>query len=309
MNHVLSARQFCPEQLGELFQSATEMRELVQDREGRRELVGRHIGRMMAPLFYEPSTRTRLSFESAAQRMGMGLLSTENAGEFSSAIKGETVEDSIRVVSGYADVVVLRHTEKGAADRAAAVSESPIINAGDGAGEHPTQALLDLFTIQDEKGRLANLNVVIGGDLAGGRTARSLAQMLSNYEGNRISFVSVPELQIGEDIKLHLTEQGVDFQETDDMYDALHGADVVYWTRLQKERLAKLGVDPSIESSFAIDVAALQAMPEDAIIMHPLPRVDEIHTTVDGDPRAAYFRQAKNGLFVRMALIDKLLED
>ncbi len=307
MKHVLAARQFSPEALGEIFDDADQMNELVHNSDNRRELAGRYLGSMMATLFYEPSTRTRLSFESAAQRMGMGLLSTENAGEFSSAIKGETIEDTIQVLDGYADMIVLRHKEQGAADRAAEVSAVPIINAGDGAGEHPTQALLDLYTIQKEKGRLDNLTVVVGGDLLGGRTARSLVQVLANYPGNTIRFVSVPELQIGDDIKLHLSEQGTNFEETEDMYQALQGADVVYWTRIQKERLRQFGVNPELESQFVIDQAALQAMPEDAIIMHPLPRVDEIHTTVDRDHRAKYFNQAENGLYVRMALIDQLM--
>jgi aspartate carbamoyltransferase catalytic subunit len=304
MRHVLSAQQFDASELGSIFDQADSMRDAMRDREGKRELATTHLGTVAATLFYEPSTRTRLSFESAAQRLGMGLVSTENAGEFSSAIKGETIEDTIRVVDDYADVIVLRHKDAGAVDKAAAVSTVPVINAGDGKGEHPTQALLDTYTIHHAKGTLENLTVVIGGDLAHGRTVRSLAQMLSHYTGNEIRFVSVPELQIGDDIKAHLREKGVRFSETDDMHEALHGADVVYWTRLQKERLE----DPSLESAFVIDQLALQAMPDTAIIMHPLPRVDEIHTNVDHDPRAKYFEQAENGLYIRMALIDRLLQ-
>lgn len=277
----------------------------MEDGRARRELAQRHLGYVAATLFYEPSTRTRLSFESASQRLGMNIISTENAKEFSSAIKGESIEDSTKVLGGYADIIIMRHHETGAADRAAAVSTVPIINAGDGKGEHPTQALLDLYTIKNEKGRLNDLHVVIGGDLAHGRTARSLAQMLSIYDGNRVSFVSTPELRVGDDIKEHLRQKGMEFTETDDMFAPLHDADVVYWTRLQKERLA----DQNIESSFQINQAALQVMPPDAIIMHPLPRVDEIEVSVDADRRAAYFRQAENGLFVRMALIDELLAD
>lgn len=305
MQHVLSAQQFTPRQLGQIFERADEFRKKLSTQKGKRELQNLHCGNVLATLFYEPSTRTRLSFESAAQRLGMGLISTENAGEFSSAIKGETIEDTIRVVDAYADVIVIRHKETGAVDKAAAVSGVPVINAGDGKGEHPTQALLDAYTIHREKGTLENLKVVLGGDLAHGRTVRSLAQMLSHYKGNELRFVSTPELQIGEDIKSHLKEKGVKFIETDDMNAALHGADVVYWTRLQKERLK----DPGQESGFVIDQAAMQAMPDNAIIMHPLPRVDEIHTTVDNDPRAKYFAQAENGLYIRMALIDQLLQN
>jgi aspartate carbamoyltransferase catalytic subunit len=303
MRHILSARQFEQGELACIFDKADDMRQRMSDMQARRELAQRHVGAIAATLFYEPSTRTRLSFESATQRLGVGIISTENAKEFSSAIKGESIEDSTKVLGGYADLIIMRHHETGAADRAAAVSTVPIINAGDGKGEHPTQALLDLYTIKNEKDRLNDLHVVIGGDLAHGRTARSLAQMLSIYDGNRISFVSTPELQIGDDIKEHLHQQGVEFNETDDMFAAMHDADVVYWTRLQKERLA----DRNVESSFQINQAALQTMPENAIILHPLPRVDEIETSVDADPRAAYFRQAHNGLFVRMALIDELL--
>jgi len=303
MRHILSAQQFTQDELAELFEHANNLRKTLANSTARAKLAQRHNGRVVATLFYEPSTRTRLSFESAAQRLGASIISTENAKEFSSAIKGESIEDSTKVLGGYADIIVMRHHETGAADRAAAVSTVPVINAGDGKGEHPTQALLDLYTIKNEKGRLNDLHVVIGGDLAHGRTARSLAQMLSIYEGNRISFVSTPELRIGDDIKEHLRQKDVAFTETDDMFAPLHDADVVYWTRLQKERLA----DPSVESSFQINQAALQVMPPDAVIMHPLPRVDEIEASVDADSRAAYFRQAQNGLFVRMALIDELL--
>ncbi len=302
VQHVLSARQFNPEELHELFLRTDYMWER-QAVETRSELIGHYAGRLLAPLFYEPSTRTRLSFESAGLRLGMGILGTENAREFSSAIKGETIEDTIRVVDGYADMIILRHHETGSADRAAAVSRVPIINAGDGKGEHPTQALLDLYTIQKEKGRLDDLVVVIGGDLKHGRTARSLAQMLSLYPSNQIRFVSTPDLQIGQDIKESLKNNGVIFEETEDMYAALDGADVIYWTRLQKERIE----GNTLQAGFTLGEAALSAIKEDAVIMHPLPRVDEIAPEVDADPRAAYFRQAENGLYVRMALIDSLL--
>lgn len=301
MQHVLSARQFEEEQLAEIFARTDEMQWQLVDH--RQELAQRHAGRVVAALFYEPSTRTRISHEAAALRLGAGVVGTENANEFSSAIKGETLEDTIQTIGTYADLIVLRHKDIGSADRAAEVSEKPIINAGDGSGEHPTQALLDVYTILKEKKRLDNLHVVIGGDLKRGRTARSLALLLSLYPDNKISFVSTPDLQIGEDIKSHLTQEGVEHEEVDDVYKAVHGADVVYWTRLQKERPGS-----AINTSFTIDQSVLQAMPADAIIMHPLPRVDEITTSVDTDPRAVYLpQQVKNGMFVRMALIDQLL--
>jgi len=303
MQHILSAGQFTTKQIEVIFKRADEMKDAFHN--DRAKLAETHRGRLVATLFYEPSTRTRLSFEAAAQCQGMGVLSTENAGEFSSAVKGETIEDTIKVVSRYADIVVIRHKENGTAERAAAVSKVPIMNAGDGTGEHPTQSLLDLYTIFEAKGRLDNLHVVIGGDLKHGRTVRSLARMLSLYPGNSITFVSTPELQADEALQTELTKAGVAFTMTDDMLGAVSTADVVYWTRLQKERLT----DPSLESSYVIDEDALNAMPKDAIIMHPLPRVGEIAESVDADPRARYFEQAGNGLYVRAALLDLALQD
>lgn len=304
--HILSAQQFDTEQLDEIFRSADHFREAVSHDHGRRQLIARYTGEQLLNLFYEPSTRTRVSFGLAARRLGMGVEGTENAREFSSTAKGETLEDTIRVMDEYQpSIVVLRHHETGAADRAAAVSRVPIINAGDGKGEHPTQAVLDLYTVQEQKGRLNDLTVVIGGDLAHGRTARSLAKLLALYSNNNIRFVSTPDLQIGEDIKTYLEDHGVDHEETSDMYSALRGADVVYWTRLQKERLD----DDSVGNNFVIDSTALEVLPDDAIIMHPLPRIDEIHQTVDHDPRAVYFRQAGNGMYIRMALIDRVIQE
>lgn len=303
MNHILSAEQFTSEQLSELFELADELRGLIDT--DRRTLSERHKGTVAATLFYEPSTRTRLSFESAAARMGMGIISTENAKEFSSNIKGETLEDSIMTVSKYADVIVLRHSDDDSAVRAAKISGVPIVNAGAGKGEHPTQALLDLYTIKHAKGRTDNLHIVIGGDLKHGRTARSLARLIALYPNNRITFVSTPELQIGGDIKDYLNSQGISHAETDALSPALRTADVVYWTRLQKERLA----DPGTVSNFSIGQAELDVMPKDAIILHPLPRNDEIQTIVDSDPRAKYFDQVQNGLYIRMALFDMLMND
>lgn len=306
MNHVLSVEQFNDVQLQALFTQADEFREQVADPQQRRELAGLYAGHQLCSLFYEPSTRTRLSFEKAGANFGMIPISTENAREFSSAAKGETIEDTIKVLNQYGfDIIVLRHHETGAAGQAASVSETPIINAGDGKGEHPTQALLDAYTIFRKFERLDNLRVTIGGDLANGRTARSLAQLLSHYDGNHLSFVSVPELQIGEDIKVKLRESGTTFEETADMYDALRESDVVYWTRLQKERLANPDAIP--KGGFTIDALALEVLPKDAMILHPLPRVDEIDTQVDADPRAQYFVQAGNGLYVRMGLINQIL--
>ncbi|MGF7229579.1 MAG: aspartate carbamoyltransferase [Candidatus Saccharibacteria bacterium] len=301
--HILSAKQYDPDQLDRIFRRTDHMARSLENRGARYKLASRHAGQIVATLFYEPSTRTRLSFESAAQRVGAGVISTENAREFSSATKGETLQDTIRTVDKYADLIVLRHHETGAAAEAAKVSRVPIINAGDGKGEHPTQALLDMRTIQTQKGRLEDLHVVIGGDLKHGRTARSLAQMLSMYPNNGITFVSTPELGMGRDIKDHLKSHGTTYDETDDLHQALKDADVVYWTRLQKERLT----DPALEAGFTIGQTALRCLPEDSIIMHPLPRVGEIEHEVDADPRAVYFDQVEYGLHVRMAVTDMLL--
>lgn len=304
--HVLNVDQFTPKSLVELFAHADELRELANDRKGRRELAERHKGQQLCSLFYEPSTRTRLSFETAALKLGMGVVSTENAREFSSAAKGETIEDTMNVLNQYGfAVIAMRHHETGAAVKAAAVSAIPILNAGDGRGEHPTQALLDAYTIYRKFGRLDNLKIVMGGDLANGRTVRSLSQLLAKFKNNQITYVSVPELQIGEDILEKLRKSDTKYSETNDMRDSFEGADVVYWTRLQKERLENPEAIP--KGGFIITGDSLKQLPKDAIIMHPLPRVDEIHPEVDADPRAYYFIQAGNGLYIRMALIDTIL--
>lgn len=304
--HVLSADQFERDTLGAIFKHAQDMSwELNPSNDHRRELAERHVGQQVCSLFYEPSTRTRISFESAAAKLGMGVISTENAELFSSAAKGETLEDTIRVLDGYGfSAIIMRHKETGAANRAAAVSKTPVINAGDGAGEHPTQSLLDVFTIYDSFKRVDDLNIVIGGDLKYGRTARSLAKILAKYDNNHITFISVPEFQIGDDIKTLLDESGTTYTETSDMHEPMHDADVVYWTRLQEERISEADDLPS--ESLTINAGTLEILPKDSIIMHPLPRVGEIDPAIDSDPRAQYFKQAENGLYVRMALLDAI---
>lgn len=270
LQHIISAEQFNPDDLAYLVSQADHLLRADQNPRLRRKNAGRHIGRRLISLFYQPSTRTRLSFETAAVAWGMGLVSTENAKEFSSAAKGETLEDTIRVLNQYRpDIIVLRHHETGAAARAAAVSEATIINAGDGKGEHPTQALLDAYTIFKELGRLSNLKVVMGGDLKYGRTVRSLAQILSLYPDNHIDFVSDGEFQASRDILDKLDIARVSYRQTDDMKAAFQGADAVYWTRLQKENLDDPGV--SLPTDFVIDSPALDLMEEHTIVMHPLP--------------------------------------
>jgi aspartate carbamoyltransferase catalytic subunit len=306
--HVVSISQFTPEQLSPLFERADRLRAICMDKNKRKILAEKHMEKQMCSLFYEPSTRTRLSFETAALKMGMGVVSTENARDFSSAAKGETIEDTMRVLNGYDfDVIVIRHHETGAVKVAAEYSKAPVINAGDGKGEHPTQSLLDAYTIHRKFGTLEGLNIVMGGDLANGRTVRSLAQLMSQFKGNNFTFVSIPELQMGEDIKKKIKKAGADFHETDDINTAVKDAHVVYWTRLQKERLTNPTYIP--KGGFVIDPDVMKKLYKDAIVMHPLPRVDEIHVDVDHDPRAHYFTQAGNGLYVRMALIDQILEE
>ena len=308
MQHILSAEQFEPALLATLFAEADIFRQTDLSIASRREVMNTHFGRIMLSMFYEPSTRTRFSFEIAASKLGIAVVGTENAAEFSSAAKGETIEDTVNVFNEYGvDAISMRTKEVGMAARAAAVSKIAILNGGDGVGEHPTQAVLDLYTIQEHFGQLGGLKVVMAGDLKHGRTVRSLARLLSLYPGNNISFLSTPELQIGDDIKRQLTERGTVYDETSQTYDALREADVVYWTRLQLERQAR-GSDISIgQDHFVLDAKALEVIPKAAIIMHPLPRNKEIDTTVDADPRAKYFRQAGNGLYVRMAMLDAIM--
>ena len=303
LHHVIEAQQFDLHTMNHLFETSRSMEQLVA-RGGTNEFSTQ----LMATLFYEPSTRTRFSFEAAMHRLGGQVISTENASEFSSVAKGETLEDTVRIMNGYADVIVLRHSEVGAAKRAAAVSRVPIINAGDGVGQHPTQALLDLFTIHKEIGAIDGLNIAMVGDLAQGRTVRSLAYLLSKFKDIKMYFVAPPQLKMKEDILMHLRERGIWFVEETALDQVLPKVEVVYQTRIQKERFGDRITDyESCLGIYVINQAALSLMKRDAIIMHPLPRLDEITMDVDQDPRAAYFRQAQNGLFVRMALLTMLL--
>ncbi len=264
-------------------------------------------GKVMATLFYEPSTRTRLSFESAMVRLGGSVIGTENAAEFSSASKGETLEDSIRVVGSYADVIVLRHPEAGSAARAAAASQIPVINAGDGPAQHPTQALLDLYTIYKETGSIDGKTVAFVGDLKHYRTARSLAYVLRLFKDIKMIFVSPEELRMGDDIKESLTKNGVTFTETTSLDEAVKEADVVYVGRIPKEYFESPEEYEKFKGRFTLTRALADTMKEKAIIMHPLPRVTEIPTETDASPHARYFEQAQYGVFVRMALLLKVL--
>jgi len=303
LHHVIRAQQFGRNVLAEIFETAGEMEQVV--REGGSELLAHKV---MATVFYEPSTRTRLSFESAMKRLGGDVIATENAREFSSAAKGETLEDTIRIIEGYADVIVLRHYESGAAERAASVTDVPIINAGDGPGQHPTQALLDMYTIQKEIGRLDGISIAMVGDLANGRTVRSLSYLLAKYEDVTLYFVAPEIVRMKDDIKEYLTKHHVAFVEETDLKAVASKVDVIYQTRIQKERFGDRIEDYEKASGvYIVDRHLLNVMKPNAIVMHPLPRVEEIKPEVDSDHRAAYFRQAQNGLYIRMALLKMLL--
>jgi len=298
MDHVIESQQFDRGILSKLFTLADAL-------ETKRDNCLN--GKVLASLFYEPSTRTRLSFESAMIRLGGQVIGTENAREFSSAIKGETLEDTVRIISRYADVLVLRHSEAGASERASKFSSVPIINAGDGAGQHPTQALLDLYTIYRERGKIDGLKIAMIGDLKNGRTVRSLSYMLGKYDDVSITHVSPSELAIGEDIKNYLTEHGVGYVETEDLESVLGEVDTLYQTRIQKERFSDIVEYERFKGCYKIDLETVGKTKDGTFIMHPLPRVDEILQEVDDSPKAVYFKQAYYGLLIRMALLKMLL--
>jgi aspartate carbamoyltransferase catalytic subunit len=301
MRHILSVDQFDRQFLLDLFEHANWLRQLPRSTQ-----KGRLPEKILATVFYEPSTRTRLSFESAMARLGGSVLSVENANESSSATKGESIEDTARMLQGYADVVTMRHPEPGMPERASRVVDIPVINAGDGAREHPTQALLDLYTIQNELGQIDDLHIAIVGDLKYGRAPRSLAMLLRTTTGTRVTFLAPPTVPVGQDIKVALDEAGINFQEAAS-FDAVADANVVYQTRIQRERFSDQASYEESRGYYIIDRSVMDSLRQDAIVLHPLPRVDEIDPEVDSDPRAAYFRQAEYGVFIRMALLDKLL--
>lgn len=301
LDHVIFSQQFTVPILMELFNRTDQMRRIVQ-RGGTLD----YQKKIMATLFYAPSTRTRFSFEAAMYRLGGSVLSTEQAKMFSSEIKGEMLEDTIRIIGHYCDIIVLRHHEEGGAKRAAEVSKVPIINAGDGSGgQHPTQALLDLYTIYNECKTLDGLSVAIIGALDKGRTARSLAYLLSKFERTKIYFIAPDEMQIQPDILEHLDEKGIAYELSSTTDKIINKVDVVYQTRIDKDRLKGKEIDLTI---YNINADVLKKMKKNAIILHPLPRSVEISHDVDFDKRAAYFRQSENGLYVRMALISMLLD-
>ena len=299
MKHIVESQQFDRGFINDIFSVADSLEKKIETP---------LRGKIMDSLFYEPSTRTLFSFESAMLRLGGNVITTENAREFSSAAKGETLEDSIRVVNNYADVIVLRHYEVGASERAASVSKIPVINAGDGTGQHPTQALLDLYTIKKDLGNIDGITIDLVGDLKHGRNIRSLAYLLGKYKGVKIYFVSPKSLRVGDDIKAYLKKHKVSFKETENLESAIESLDVLYQTRIQKERFEDKKEYEKLKGFYQIDLKLVSKMKKKSIVMHPLPRVDEILTEVDKSPRAAYFKQARYGLLVRMALLKYLLD-
>ncbi len=298
---ILSVKQFDRKDLEYIFGVAHEMREMVA-RVGTFDLLK---GKILANLFYEPSTRTSSSFTSAMERLG-GSVIPINEVRYSSVAKGESLPDTVRTLECYADVIVLRHPEVGASALAAQYARKPIINAGDGVGEHPTQALLDLFTIVEELGQVDGLTVTLLGDLKYGRTVHSLARLLSLFQV-RLHYVSPELLRMPQEIIEEVGTRGIPQFEHTTLEECLPESDVLYVTRVQKERFEDLNLYESVKDAYIITCRTLERAKERMIIMHPLPRVGEISMEVDDDPRAAYFRQMEYGLYVRMALLAMVL--
>jgi aspartate carbamoyltransferase catalytic subunit len=301
---IIWSQDFTPELLTELFTRA----DAYKDNEHNQRLKNKRV----AMLFYEESTRTRFSFECAVQDLGGTCISTENARQFSSAAKGETLEDSMRVISAYADAIVLRHFEDDAAMRARDFLQSlgiwaPIINAGCGKGQHPTQSFMDLYTIKKEIGRTDHLTVVMVGDLKHGRTVRSLAYLLGKFPGNSIHFISPWELAIGYDILAYLRRHHIEFTQGTDLGVVIESADVVYMTRAQKERFANPDDYERLKDSYRLTVELASKLPAHARVMHPLPKVDEIEGEVYRLPQAAFYQQSDNGVPIRKALFEMVL--
>jgi aspartate carbamoyltransferase len=299
--HILSVSQFARTDLEYVFAVAEEMRTMVE-RVGTFDLLK---GKILTNLFYEPSTRTSSSFTAAMERLG-GSVIPINEVKYSSVAKGESLPDTIRTLECYSDVIVLRHPETGAAATAARYAHKPVINAGDGTGEHPTQALLDLFTIREELGRLEGLTVTMLGDLKYGRTVHSLSRLLALY-GAKLNFVSPDILRMPASIVEELGKFNVQQAEYNSLEPVLAETDVLYVTRVQKERFEDLSVYESVRGAFVITPETMKGAKAQMALMHPLPRVGEISPEVDSDPRAAYFRQMEYGLYVRMALLAMVL--
>ena len=302
MRHIMSPLDFSVEELDQLLNLANDIEA------NPKKYAHACEGKKLATLFYEPSTRTRLSFEAAMMNLGGNVLGFSSA-DSSSATKGETVADTIRMVACYADICAMRHPKEGAPLVASLHSPIPVINAGDGGHQHPTQTLTDLLTIRSLKGRLDNLTIGLCGDLKFGRTVHSLISALVRYTGIRFVLISPEELRIPSYIRDDvLRENNIEFEEVERLEDALPKLDVLYMTRVQKERFFNEEDYVRMKDFYVLDKQKMELAPKDMYILHPLPRVNEISVEVDSDPRAAYFKQAQYGVYVRMALILTLLE-
>lgn len=299
---IISVSQFTRENLEHIFGVAEEMRAIVK-RVGSSDLLK---GTVLACLFYEPSTRTSSSFIAAMSRLGGTVIPITQGVQFSSVSKGESLPDTIRTLESYADVIVIRHPEMGSAQTAADYAQKPIINGGDGVGEHPTQALLDLFTIKEELGQIDGLNVGMVGDLRFGRTVHSLARLLCLYDV-QFNFVAPEILRLPLDVMNEIRKRNLPVTETYDVAEIIADVDVLYITRVQKERFSDLAQYEEVKGLYAVTPGLMEKAKEKMIVMHPLPRVGEISYAVDSDPRAAYFRQMRNGMYVRMALLAAVL--
>jgi aspartate carbamoyltransferase catalytic subunit len=263
-------------------------------------------GKVIATLFFEPSTRTRLSFETAINRLGGKIIGFSDSNS-SSVSKGETLHDTIKMVSNYADLIIMRHPLEGSARYAAEVSDVPVINAGDGANQHPSQTLLDMYSIMKTQDRLDDINLFLVGDLKYGRTVHSLLMAMSQFKNPIFNFVAPPELAMPDEYKLYLANKGIRYFEHLEFNDIINQADIIYMTRVQKERF----IDPveyeKVKNVYILKNEMLENTKPNVKILHPLPRINEIHTNVDGNPKAYYFTQAKNGVYTRMAIISHLL--
>lgn len=301
MKHLINPLDFSVEETEELLLLAED---IAKDRSRYSEICH---GKKLATLFYEPSTRTRLSFEAAMLNLGGNVLGFASGGD-SSASKGESVADTIRVVSCYADIVAMRHPKEGAALVAATHASVPVINAGDGGHQHPTQTLTDLLTIHSLKGHLDNLTIGLCGDLKFGRTVHSLISALVRYPGIKFVLISPEELKVPSYIRKEvLQKNGIEFKETEDLESVMPELDILYMTRVQRERFFNEEDYIRLKDKYILDMNKMALAREDMLVLHPLPRVNEISVEVDNDPRAVYFKQAQFGVYVRMALIMKLL--
>ncbi len=300
MRHLITPLDFSVEELDKLF-------DLASDIEKNPDRYAHHCeGKILATCFYEPSTRTRLSFESAMIRLGGQVLGFSDAGS-SSASKGESVSDTIRMISAYTDICAMRHPKEGSAMVASIASSIPVINAGDGGHQHPTQTLTDLLTIRSLKGRLDHFTIGLCGDLKFGRTVHSLINALVRYDNVHFVFISPEELKVPDYITEMLREKNISFEEVIRLEDVMPSLDLLYMTRVQRERFFNEQDYVRLKDFYILDKAKMALAKEDMLVLHPLPRVNEISVEVDSDPRAAYFRQVKYGVYVRMALILTLL--